>query len=344
MKSLFKYILEQQTDEITIQNACIVMTIYKDILGLAEYIFNKIGEYANTPKEDKPEELYINFKDIPKFKNTYGLNSFRQSKFSDYDEYYKVCDMVISFESLGKDTLGAMEEDDPILVINRRKVSTQSGFVRNTKNIKNTIIHELSHYIQSQSKNMKFNSDDYDIHGELGDLLKDEKYYEYYIYFHILYAIGLRESEARVNGFIGTLQYVLKRLSNKYKNNTEEELIDFIIYNKKFDDNEIHTVLFSERQKEIENDTWERFKKCKDSKDPYLQDSPIYMILKLSENRGNLPELVMPCQDQNNLINSIKTKEDFEKYKKELLEDYRQKMKAYIDGLKEVTRFMIHNK
>lgn len=323
-------------------DSSIIMHIYKDIIRLAEYIFANLREYSITPLGNHPEEILINFNDIPNFVNTYGLASFRDNQYSDYYEYYNQCDLVIQLEKLDNYSFGSMEENDPILIINSKKISTPAKFKRNSKDIKNSIIHELSHYIQNQSKNKKFQSDNFDIHGKLGDIITDKKYYEYYIYYYILYAIGLRESEARVNGFVGTLECVLDDLKKKYKTSNEDELIDNIVFDKDFDNNEIHTVLFIERLKEIEKDTWEKFKRCKDNADKYLQDSPIYIILRLSENRGNLPELIMPTQDQNNLINSIKNKEDFEKYQKLLVGDYKQKMKVYIDGLKEVTKFMLH--
>ena len=136
------------------------------------------------------------------------------------------CDMVVRLENMSKDEFGYMDRAEPILSINANHFRTPNSFKKNSGTIRNTLIHELTHYLQYMGNFMKGgthqkkNDVDYDkIFHEEVNKLNNQKYA---MMSFIIYSFIANERCARVSGMYGTMQAefesLMKEFNKKHKN------------------------------------------------------------------------------------------------------------------------------
>ena len=348
------------------------MGVSEPVKILTDYLFNELKRYVySDPKDDKYDnllyELYkkccdaydgypieINFKKVKGFNpKQFDLLTFKDLK-GDWSDVK--CDMILMIDS-NCDGFGSMDIEKPLLSINPKYIKTRKTFERNIANIRNTLGHELIHYIQHMSKkskgltNVKWDNES----SYIADVIQNNILYRTVEF--VLYSINPIEEEARKQGFYETIKIELEKRLKQYKkqikqtgeNFTIEGLIKFIMYHKDYHDDLLHTEVFDIFLDKVKEDTWEDYKKCfDDANNKYRDDSIIYILLNIADNRSSKPYLYMPSND--NFVMHINSQDAFDKYKKKLvwgieknLNKYKNKIKKVIYSVIEETGILKNN-
>lgn len=348
MKTIVQYILEKNgvSDNINI---------------LTKYIYDLLKQdvYKENPENPKISWLYqqcknyghdfypieINFDDIEGFDSKrYNLLTYRDmgEDYADYD-----CDMIVNVKSMTN--FGEMDTDEPQLSINSKYIRTIKTFEKNEANIKNTIAHELTHYVQHQANKkgtgVKFKNGSVTV-----EFHKNTQYSQkYYICNFILYTIDPNEADARKSGFYQNMLIDLdKRLKewkkqNKGKEFDKEDFINYCMYHKDYRDNVLHMYYFDLFGDAIKDDNWETYEKCFDDKEnKYRDDSIIYVLLNICDVRSNPPILPMPSKK--NYVMNINNEKRFNEYKEKLLKHYNKNINRYKKKIKKVIELALEEK
>lgn len=337
---------------------------------LVPYIFALIEDLVKTPNEKYRNELlaltktqnglmYISFDDIHGFNNDMNVLTFRDLDEESLDdnmlegdpEFDETTDMGIRFvRNLG--CIGAVEDGLPIIDIDVRYVKDEKSLKRYEMSIKNTLRHEICHYIQFL-KNKKHNRvntgadcsqeflDNVDANNTTGST-KGTTWATYQIKFWS-YFVSPGETEARINGFDETVEHDYEMLKNKflkkYKTFDREKFAEFVVYFKRYQNEEIQLVDEEEYiNKDIANDTYEDYLKCiNDTENSYRQDSFIFAYLNFLDNCKYIPKDVIVLPSKRNFVLAIRTEEEFNDFKERLikkaneyLDQYRQDLMAVV--------------
>lgn len=345
MISLLQYILEKKG-------------VSNDINILVDYIYNciKTAVYEENPENPDISWLYqqyldygkdtypieINFKDIKGFnQNKYNLLTYRDMG-PDYEDYD--CDMLVVV--MKADAFGFMDTEEPMLIINAKYVKTKKVFDKNISNIRNTLAHELTHYVQHLSNkgtnNLKH--DDGAVAKELAE--NTEGNTKYYICNFLLYVINPIEADARKMGFYQTMKLEIhKRLKewkrqNKNKEFDKDDFIHYCMYHKDYHNNVLHMSYFDLFADGIKEDTWDNYKKCfDDPENKYRDDSLIYVLLNVCDARTDKPYLPLPSKK--NYVMYINSEERFNNYKARLIKDYTKNIDKYKKKIRNVIELVI---
>lgn len=348
MKSLLQYIIEAKG-------------VSKEIDILTSYIFNKIKEYVYLPNsvDSKVSWLYqqckdygydeypieINFNDIDGFNiDKYNLLTYKMMG-EDYIDYN--CDMIINITKM--DDFGSMETDEPMLNINLKYIKTQSIFEKNRVALLNTIAHELTHYIQHLSNlgSHQLKSTSRSVTKELRENTKGNM--RYYLCDFLLYVMNPIEMDARKQGFYQTMKEEfdkrLKEWNKKHKKEKfdEDSFINFCLYHPKYHNHVLHMEYFDILKNSIQQDTWENYKKCFDDKiNKYRDDSIIYVLLNICDERESKPHIPLPSKKC--YVMYINNEEKFNNYKDKLLKDYSKNLDDHKKKLSKVIKYIINQK
>ncbi len=342
----------------------IVLYIYEkngistDINILVDYIYNLIKDYVyQESNDDKTSWLWqqykeygddypieINFSDIDKFnQKRYNLQTYREMgpDYADYD-----CDMIVNIGKMQR--YGLMDSKEPLLHINANFIKTKEIFEKNKTNIKNTLAHELTHYVQYQANggtHLKFTSGA--VSKELIDNTKGNM--RYYLINFLLYVLNPIEMDARKMGLYQTMSEEIETRLREYKQLNKEtefnkdDFINFCLYHKDYENDVLHTKYFDLVDKAIEEDTWGKYQLCIDDIDnKYRDDSIIYVLLNICDCRETRPHLPMPSKT--NYVRAINSKSKFELYQSKLLRHYRKNIKNHKNKLKKVIELVLNEK
>lgn len=155
----------------------------------------------------------------------------------------------------------------------------------------------------------------------------------------IIYAFNKNENAARVSGMYGTLQeefdMLINKFNKKYKNGTREDFVEFVISNKKYNINELHIQYFGDFLEELENDTYENYKKCiDDSNSIYGEDSLVYVFLNFCDHCDPKPSYLLP--KKNTCIFNTQTEEEYNIVKNSIVSMFKKNFDKYVKNIKEV--------
>lgn len=346
MKNLLEYILEAKSvgEQIHILADYIYQRI-KDLVDAdpeTEGYDNLLDEYiADYGKEAYPIE--INFSDVKGFDpKRYDLLTYHMMG-EDYEDID--CDMLVGICTC--DGMGAMDTDEPLLMINKNTVRKRKKFYRNTTELMNTIAHELTHYVQHLSYASSGGHTLKDAGGAVAAELVDNTKgnMKYYIINFILYAINPIELDARKQGFYQTMKYEINKKLEQYKKKFKvkdidiDEFCDFVINHKDYDKNTLHMGYFNLILDAFKDDKWEDYKKCLDDPDnKYRDDSIIYVLLNICDARDTVPHLPMPSK--HNFVMNINSEQRFNQYKEKLVKHYSKNINNYSKKLKNVIKLV----
>ena len=326
------------------------------VVLLFNHIYKKLEELVNTPAEnptfknetklyelylddDKEYDLEINFSDIEGF-NWFDtqLVTFGILEDPEYD-----CDMIVRLEEMGTYDFGLMDRGEPILSINAKVFKTPASFKKNEKAIKNTLMHELTHYVQYMSGLLSGGT-----HQKEG-IEYDEKFYDavkdlgsarYGLMSFMIYSFIENERFARVSGFYGTLHAEFENLIKEFKKvnkkePTKQEFINFVLDNPKYNDNEIHIQHYGDFLSELENDTYEEYKKCiDDTTSIYRDDSSVYVFLNFCDHCNPKPGYLLP--NKKTCIFNTRTEEEYNKVKSSIITMFKKNFSRYVKKLQGV--------
>lgn len=346
MKSLSYYITEKRH-------------VGADIIHLANYTYDLLEKLVNTTSNNPTYkthayELYkesgvdeydieVNFKDIPNFNwMNYQLIPGNLLPDFEYD-----CDFVVQLADI--DAFGTMQTNEPILQIGARFLRTPNIFKKNEAQIRNTLMHEFTHYVQYMGGLFKGgtnpkNAPDYDIefYNNLNNFVNDNKTTDnkYYTMSFIIYAFTDNERYARVSGFYGTVitEYnkLLKEYSKECKKNKIEVnktgFTDFVVNNEKYNDTETHINLYETFLKDIENDTYENYKACiEDPTTIFRDDSMVYVYLNMCDHLTPKPSYLLPSH--NICVYNTRTEAEYDNIKNKIINKFSKNYKQYKHNL-----------
>ena len=323
---------------------------------LAHYIFDLLEKYVNTPAENptfkneswlyeqyseyEEYDILINFKDIEGF--DWMKNQLLQYSLMNDAEFD--CDMVVRLEKMNKDNFGYMAIDEPMLSINAKYYKTPNIFKNNENAIRNTIMHEITHYVQYmggilkigrklQRPSVKYDKEFYENVRQLGSE-------NYSLMSFVLYSFPENERYARVSGLYGTLEAEFNKLFKQYKKQykqepTTDEFINFVLHNDKYNDNEIHFGHYTNFIKSLENDTYETYKKCVDDESTiYRDDSMVYVFLNFCDHCNPRPWYLLP--NKNICIANTRTEERYDEVKTKVIEMFKKNFDKYMKNMSDV--------
>lgn len=344
MKNLYQYILESLTE--------------KTQIGiLAKYIYDTLYDYISNNLFNDEDVIEIKYKDIKGFDPTkYGLVNLKGAK-----SISKKTDIYIYFERSDRMSFGHMIAEFGTMMLNPIHLNTVKKIKRNKVNIMNTLMHELTHFIQfhkfgfkidkeEKKKDLKsaMTMDSYDdiISNVIKKDLNPKKLY--YFTSFIIYALNSTESDARVMGFIANLDSdwnkLIKRFKKENKNKLENEqkefnatnFINYIIKNEKYDNLELHVNYFNNFLKLVKEDTWKQYYKDYEELDLSKHNSPIYVYLNLIDHRSNLDNydgLTLPLPSKDNCTSYIQNETQFNEFKNKFIKSYELQYNRYIKKL-----------
>lgn len=343
MKSLVQHIYEHRH-------------INNSVILLSNYIYDKLKELVEKPAKN------------PTFKD----ESLLWEKFKEYDDEYDIeiwfddingfdwwqtelltygiledpeydCDMVVRLENMGTDDFGFMDRSEPLLSINAKHFKTLKTFTRNSSTIRNTLIHELTHYLQYMGKFMhggthqKKEMIKYDriFHDELNKLQNQK----YATMSFVIYSFANNERYARISGMYGTMQEefesLMKDFKKKHKNGTKEDFVEFVIGHNKYNDNVLHLQHYGDFLKSLEDDTYADYKKCIDDPNTiYRDDSSIYVFLNFCDHCNPKPSYLLP--KKNTCVFSTQTEEEYNIVKNSIISMFKKNFNKYVKNIKEV--------
>lgn len=319
-----------------------------NIKVLSDYIYKLLYDYANMGNPDESEEtqLYldyleakeddddfiipINFDDIKGFDNSvYKLATYKRP----YIDYEKTSfggedfDMQICLDPTLKGiNLGAMESSEPTLFLKPLMFKTLKTLKKNQTQIKNTITHEITHYIQSMANIGDDNArpstaNDTNLSYQFQKAVQGVR--KYSDVNQVTYMLDKNEIQARIQGFAQTAYDVIDKMYEKYiKKHKKFDLEDFaqvVLNDKSFDQYDLHIQYIQEFIDMIKDDNWEKISECaNDTSNPYRDDSVIYVMLRCFENRPMRSTLPLPGKSKDKLVSGLQTKDVFNKYKEKL--------------------------
>lgn len=312
---------------------------------LAKHIYNELYGLAANNFLDDETVLEISFKDIKGFDPTrYKLIRPARS--------ISTKDMLVIFDAEG-DTFGYMIAADATLCLNYKFFKTVDKMVRHQTIIMNTLLHELTHYVQfsvGEKRGLRYaigiDSFDKDIEKAMKQGIKGE-IKNYYILSFFIYAFDKTEMDARRTGMIANLEadWNDKRFSRfiANKKNNEDTFVDKVLNNTKYNNNELHLQVFDTVIDRISKDTWDKYYNAYGSEDPYVEDSPIYCICNMFDHLKDPNDLhdysvSIPLPAKNNFAASINTEEKFNKYKDRLLKHCNKQMHYYRKKLTKIIK------
>ena len=335
--------------------------VSSDVLAMTDYIYNMLEEFVNTPADDpkyktmayelckadglNEYDIEINFEDIPNF--NWNNHKLLSGKYVPDWEYKS--DFVVQLTDM--DAFGTMQTDEPILQVGVKFLRSPRTFKSRESELRNTLIHELTHYIQYFAGMMgmlsgKFTqrpSSGYDSEftDQVNDYIANYRSIDnkYYCTSFLIYAFQKNERFARVAGFHGTVatefDILLKEFRKLNKRHPgKEEFIDFVVNNHKYDENVIHLDMYDKFIKNLENDTYENFKACvEDTTTIFREDSQLYVLMNLCDHLEPRPTWLIA---KNMCIYNTRTKEDFEKARKLVLDRFTKNYNQYKKNLADI--------
>lgn len=338
MKKLHKYILES--------------LIEKTQIGiLAKYIYDTLYYYVESNKFNEDKVIEIKYKDIDGFDpQRYDLVDLDGAKMIS-----KNTDIFIYFEKSDKTNYGFMLAQFATMMLNPIHLNTINKIKRNKINIMNTLMHELTHFIQfhkfdftnnKKNKNLKYamsmNSYDDIINNVIKNEINPQKPYSYYLTSFIIYALNGTEVDARVMGFIANLDYEWNKLIKTFKkeNNKIEfnatNFTKYILKNEKYNNLELHIKYFKDFLESVKLDTWEQYYKDYEELDFNKHNSPIYVFLNLIDHRNDLNDyegLTLPLPSKNNCTSYLQDKTQYNEFKNKFIKSYEKQYNRYIKKL-----------
>lgn len=328
-----------------------------DIINLANYVYDTLEKLVNTPAENPKYkslayelckesgvdeyDIEMNFEDVPNF-NYNNYNLLRGSLLPNF-EYD--CDFVVRLSDT--DCYGTMDTSEPILEIGVRMLKTPTTFKRQEAQLRNTLIHELTHYVQYMAGmyNMlltgnvrvhKGSSYERKFADEIQEIIKkdpDPFNNRYYTFSFIIYAFTKNERDARVSGFYGTVTTEFERMVKEYKKlnkkiPTKTEFVDFVVNNNRYNETETHIAMYDTLIKDLENDTYENYKKCVDDPNSiYGDDSMVYVYLNMCDHLSPKPEHMLPTK--HTCIYNTRTEAEYETVRNKILNKFKKNYNEY---------------
>ena len=343
MKSLVQHIYERRH-------------VNNSVILLSNHIYDKLKELvnkpANNPKFNNETLLYELYKEYYEeydieiwFNDIQGFDWWETQLLTfgllDNPEYD--CDMVVRLENMGKDEFGCMDRSEPILSINANHFKTQNSFKKNSGAIRNTLIHELTHYLQYMGNVMKGGT-----HQKKESVKYDKIFYDeanklnnqkYATMSFMIYSFIANERHARVSGMYGIMQEefesLMKDFNKKHKNGTKEEFVDFVIGQNKYNDNVLHIQHYGDFLKFLEDDTYADYKKCIDDPNTiYRDDSSIYIFLNFCDHCNPKPSYLLP--KKSTCIFNTQTEEEYNIVKNSIISMFKKNFDKYVKNIKEV--------
>lgn len=336
--------------------------VNKTVILLCNYIYNKLEELTNLSarcpafknesllyerfKVNNEYDIKINFNDIKDFNwyenqlLTYGLLN---------DEEY-TCDFVVRLEKMEKDSFGYMDRGEPLLSINAKYFRTYNSFNKYRAVIRNTLMHELTHYLQYfgnvlKGGNHQKDTENYDadFYNELQNI-ESEKYS---MMSFVIYSFSENERFARVAGIYGSIIEDYNKLIREYKRKykhfpNKEEFVEFVLNNEKYNNNEIHIQHYTKFLNDLENDTYENYKKC--INDPihiYKDDSIIYVYLNMCDHIDPRPGFLLP--KGNIFVYNTITEKEYNKVKNLIIKKFKKNFNKYVRNIKVVIEYIYNN-
>ena len=343
MKSLTQHILERRH-------------VNDSVVLLFNHIYGKLEELVNQPAQDpmfnNETRLYELFLENDKeydieiwFDDIKGFNWFDTQLLTygilDDPEYQ--CDMVVRLEEMGTYDFGFMDRGEPLLSVNAKHFRTLRTFKRNEKAIRNTLLHELTHYLQYMGACLNggtHQKDTLDYDRKFYDNIQNLESQNYGLMSFILYSFVENERFARVSGFYGTMITEFDKLMKACKKSlkkdpTKQEFIDYVLSDPSYNDNEIHIQHYGEFLSKLENDTYELYKKCIDNKDTiYSDDSMLYVMLNFCDHCDPKPSFLLPKKKIS--VFTTQTEEEYNKVKSSIIEMFKKNLNKYIKKLSDM--------
>lgn len=330
--------------------------VNNSVILLSNYIYDKLKELveqpANNPKFNNETLLYELYREYDMeydieiwFNDIQGFNWWETQllTFGILEDPNYDCDMIVRLENMNKDEFGCMDRGEPILSINANHFRTPNSFKKNSGTIHNTLIHELTHYLQYMGNFMKGgtrqkkNSVKYDkiFHDEVNKL-ENQKYSTMSF---MIYSFVANERYARVSGMYGIMQeefeLLMKEFNKKHKNGMKEEFVDFVISQNKYNDNVLHIQHYENFLKSLEDDIYADYKKCVDNPNTiYRDDSSIYIFLNFCDHCSPKPSYLLP--KKNTCICNTQTEEEYNIVKSSIISMFKKNFNNYIKNIKEV--------
>lgn len=342
----------------------------QNIKILSDYIFDVLYDYAlgdgkgdenditdlyndyidSRDYDDENLDIQIDFDKVKGFdKNLYNLATYKRTGSDDLWFGNEDYDMIVSLDRDSRGSnCGSMDSSEPILYLNPKFFKTMKTLNKNKIQIKNTIMHELTHYVQSMSN--IGNGDPRgvtarDTNPTYSFQVATQKVRKYYDVNQMTYILDKSEMQARIAGFAQTMYGVIDDMYSKYlkkhKNFNYQEFRDFVLNHKSFNKYDLHIQFIEEFIDEIKQDNWDNFIACKnDTENPYRTDSIIYVMLRLFENRPLRSTLPLPGKSKDKLVDGLQTKSVFDNYREKLakyaksdFESYKKKVLNVIDTI-----------
>ena len=342
MKNITQYILESLTEE-------------SQIGILAKYIYDTLYYYVENNDFNADDVIEIRYKDIKGFDpNRYNLIKTNNGK-----RISKKSDIFIYFEKEDKYTFGSMLPEFATMMLNPIHFNSIRKIKKNKANIMNTLMHELTHFIQfhkfsidrseeEKKKDLKtaMSMGGYD--EIINNAIANEdhtKPYSYYMGTFIIYSINKTECDARVIGFVANLDTDWNELIKQFKKEnklktvkdqklfTATNFINYIFQNNKYDNLELHIKYFNEYLDAIKKDTWDQYYKDYEELDFTKHHSPIYVFLNSIDHRSNLDDyngLTLPLPGKNNCTSQIHNKEQFNEFRNKFIESFEKQYDRYV--------------
>ena len=329
--------------------------VNNSVLLLTHHIFNKLEELVNKPAKvqtfndetrlyelfleyDEEYDIEIYFNDIKGF-DWYETQLLTFSIMND-PEYS--CDMIVRLERMTKTEFGYMDRGEPILSINASNFKTAKIFNQKRSVIRNTLMHELTHYLQYMGGILRGGTHQHDniefdeiFYNELTNI-ESEKYS---MMAFVIYSFSKNERHARVTGFYGTLVDEAKKLYDEYykknkKYPSKQEFIDYILNDIRYNDNVLHLQHYGDFIKSIENDKYEYYKKCIESDSIYEDHSTIYVFLNFCDHCDPKPTFLLP--NKGTCVYNTRTEDEYNKVKNSIITMFKKNFNKYVHNIKDI--------
>ena len=304
-------------------------------------------------KYDEESYIDIDFRDVDGFDN----DKLMLCSLRDIDEFSSLdCDFLVALEKIPGVEFGNMDTEKPILHLNIKYFKSKNAIKNNRSQIKDTLLHELTHYLQYQHRYMN-NNGETGLRGakpyhrlsskEINDAKSSSRAW-YICSIMIDYALQKEERGARISGTYFGLKDDYAKMYKKWEKKNKLEQKKNISGDKQkkdetpdkqkffkqiLDDNDLTLFVnyINDFIKQIKNDTYDDFTAAVNSSDKYPTNSVVFSILYLMDHSSS--EIDFPKPSRQNYVANITSKEKFEQYKKKCLQyserefrDYKKKL------------------